>query len=178
MTEPPDYRGDYTVTTAPRGAVRPVVSLFTSRQQKMNSDGGDYGSQTHACSQPVVAPNPLISNDLQPPLLLTTPLVSKEEYRRKDGVGKEYAREGGSVVVVTQHAIERLQQRVRPCSDDEARTCLSCRGILSAIEFGARLVKLGTGQRVILRGQTVVTVIPADRKTPAAMDRMTRGDRV
>lgn len=80
-------------------------------------------------------------------------------------------------MIITQHAIERFQQRVRPCSDEEARSCLSCRGIITAIEFGARLVKLGTGQRVILRGQTVVTVIPADRKSVMAMDRMTRGER-
>lgn len=80
-------------------------------------------------------------------------------------------------MLITTHALQRYAERVRPCTEDEARAALSCRGIIAAIEFGAGLVKLGTGQRVIIRGQTVVTVIPAERKSPMAMDRMSRGGR-
>lgn len=80
-------------------------------------------------------------------------------------------------MIITDHACQRYAERVAPVTKAEARLALSCRGITAAIEFGAHIVKLGTGHRVILRGETVVTVIPADRKSPTAMDRTSRGER-
>jgi hypothetical protein len=65
-------------------------------------------------------------------------------------------------VIITAHAIERYRERVRPCSDDDAREALSSRAINAAIVFGARFVRLGTGQRIALTGDTVITVLPAE----------------
>lgn len=81
------------------------------------------------------------------------------------------------MLIITDHACIRYIERVAPVTKAEARLALSCRGIIAAMKFGARIVKLGTGHRVILRGETVVTVIPADRKSRDAMDRMSRPHR-
>lgn len=79
---------------------------------------------------------------------------------------------------LTTHAIQRAQQRIPGVTtEDQARAILTSRAIVAAIAFGCRLVKLGTGNRVILRGATVVTVIPAERQSRNAMDRMSRGGR-
>lgn len=63
---------------------------------------------------------------------------------------------------VTTHAIERYQERVSNVPDADARAALSCPAVLKAAEIGAPFVKLGTGQRIVLDGQRVVTVLPSD----------------
>lgn len=101
MAQPPDYchdyKGDYSLARSRAFCSR----AFIEPHHKLNGEHPDYGSHTHRCSQPVVTSKSLILNDFQPSRLLTTPLVSKEEYRRKSGVGKEYARGGSRVVGVT-----------------------------------------------------------------------------
>jgi hypothetical protein len=165
MTEPPDYRPDYKVTTAPRGDVCPVVTLFTKIASKLNGGVVDYGSRHHRCSQPVVTYKPLILNDKATTRLLTTPLVSREEYRRKSGVGKEYAREGSPVVVVTHHALSRAIERVPGIATvDQARALLSGSAIRLAAMFGAHYVRLGTGQHVVIRDSAVITVLPKEAR--------------
>lgn len=63
---------------------------------------------------------------------------------------------------VTQHAVERFQERVSNIPDADARAALSCPAVLMAAEIGAPYVKLGTGQRIVLEGSRVVTVLPKD----------------
>lgn len=63
---------------------------------------------------------------------------------------------------VSNHAVLRYQQRVAPVSMEQARAALSSTAIQRAAEFGATYVRLGTGQRVVIQGSTVVTVQPAD----------------
>lgn len=64
---------------------------------------------------------------------------------------------------VTRHAIDRYRQRVADLTDDEIAAILDSPTIRDAIAFGCRSVKLGTGHRVVLRGDKVVTVNPARR---------------
>lgn len=63
---------------------------------------------------------------------------------------------------VTQHAVERFQERVSNVTDAEAREALSSPTVRKAAEFGAPYVKLGTGQRIVLERDRVITVLPAD----------------
>lgn len=60
---------------------------------------------------------------------------------------------------ISKHAIQRYQERVAPVTDDEAKARLSSKAIQLAATFGARCLRLGTGQRVILKGPYVVTVL-------------------
>lgn len=61
---------------------------------------------------------------------------------------------------VSQHAIERYQQRVADVSEAEAEAALSTPAIKAAAAFGAEFVRLGTGHRVTLQNGVVVTVQP------------------
>lgn len=63
---------------------------------------------------------------------------------------------------VSRHAIQRYQERVRACSEQEARQALSTTTVELAARIGARFVRLATGHRIALEGTTVTTVIPAD----------------
>lgn len=63
---------------------------------------------------------------------------------------------------ITAHALKRCQERVANVTEDEARVILSSAVVRKAIDFGAHVVRLGTGQRVIIEGGSVITVLPAD----------------
>lgn len=65
----------------------------------------------------------------------------------------------------TTHAIRRYIERVHDCSEAEAASSLSSPMIELAAKFGAPFVKLSTGQRIVLRGNVVVTVLPADTRS-------------
>lgn len=65
-------------------------------------------------------------------------------------------------IYITQHAIERYQQRVQACNDDDARTALSSPTIMRALAFGCPYVKLGTGQRIVIEDGAVITVLPIE----------------
>lgn len=69
---------------------------------------------------------------------------------------------GRAGIHVTNHSIIRYQERVSPVSIDEARRILSSEMIARACAFGARFVRLGTGQRIVLEGYSVVTVLPRE----------------
>lgn len=63
-------------------------------------------------------------------------------------------------LIVSAHAILRFQERVRPCSDDEATKALSTRAFHLAATLGRCSVKLPTGHRAVMRSGTVITVLP------------------
>jgi len=63
---------------------------------------------------------------------------------------------------ITAHAIERYIERVAPVTPDEAREALDSAAVRCAAEIGARFVRLSTGQRIVLQGHTVVTVMPSE----------------
>lgn len=63
-------------------------------------------------------------------------------------------------LTVTTHAITRYRERVRDVPADVARQELTAPVIERAARFGAAYVRLGTGQRVVLRENRVVTVLP------------------
>ena len=66
------------------------------------------------------------------------------------------------VIKITAHAISRYRERVAPVDYDKAHAALSCRAVHIAAAFGAKFVRIATGQRIVLEGDTVVTVMPAD----------------
>lgn len=78
--------------------------------------------------------------------------------------------------IISAHAIERYQQRVRPCSDDEAREAMSTPFIRAAVAFGAHLIRLGSGHRLIIRNGAIITITPAQKHTRGWLDRATRGE--
>ena len=65
-------------------------------------------------------------------------------------------------LLVTDHAVLRFQERVRPCTDQEARTALSTPAVHAAALFGAQFVRLATGHRIALKGHVVITVLPPE----------------
>lgn len=68
------------------------------------------------------------------------------------------------MIHLTHHAIERAVERIPGVqTEDQARIALSSTAIHLAIQIGAPFVKLGTGQHVVLSGETVVTVLPRER---------------
>ena len=75
------------------------------------------------------------------------------------------------MIYPTDHAIQRYQERVHQCSKAEAIASLTSPVIELAARFGAMTVKLGTGQRILLKGNVVVTVLSSDHRA-----RQLRGD--
>lgn len=63
---------------------------------------------------------------------------------------------------VTSHAIERAMERIGCKTPAEAQAMLTGPFIVAAADFGAQYVRLATGQRIVLDGRSVVTVLPAN----------------
>lgn len=63
---------------------------------------------------------------------------------------------------VTRHAIQRYRERVADVPAAEVWRALDIPAVRVAIEFGARFVRLAGGQRVVLKENRVVTVLPSD----------------
>lgn len=66
------------------------------------------------------------------------------------------------MVHVTTHAIERFLERVAAVTWEEAEIALSSPVVVLAAKFGARFVRLPTGQRIVIEQGKVVTVLPTD----------------
>lgn len=67
------------------------------------------------------------------------------------------------MITVTDHAVRRYQERVADVSDDEARSAMTSPAVICAADFGAPFVRLGTGQRIVIHGHAIITVLPADK---------------
>lgn len=65
------------------------------------------------------------------------------------------------MIHITSHAPSRYRERVAPVDYERARAVLASPTVECAADFGAPYVRLGTGQRIVLEGRTVVTVLPA-----------------
>lgn len=65
------------------------------------------------------------------------------------------------MIHVTRHAIQRYQERVAPLDDGSVRARIHAhdRAIAAAADFGAAVVRLGDGTRLVLDGRSVVTVL-------------------
>lgn len=63
---------------------------------------------------------------------------------------------------VTRHAVERYQERIEPVTKAEARARIraSVVAVHQAAAFGATVVRMGDGTKLILEGTCVVTVLP------------------
>ena len=74
-------------------------------------------------------------------------------------------------MIVTMHAAERYCERVNPAlTVSQARSAIAAHAsaIECAIAFGAHVVRIGTGQKLVIEGDAVVTVAPRDfMRTPA-----------
>jgi hypothetical protein len=66
------------------------------------------------------------------------------------------------MIHVTHHACERFIERVAGVTIEEARVAIlsHTRAIEVAAAFGCQVVRLGSGQRLILNGSRVLTVYP------------------
>lgn len=73
-------------------------------------------------------------------------------------------------VYVTRHAIKRYQERVADVPAAQIWRSLDCPAVRIAIEFGARFVRLAGGQRLVLEGSNIITVLPEDYCT-GSLDR-------
>lgn len=66
-------------------------------------------------------------------------------------------------ITITQHAIKRCIERIPGIfTEESARAALSTKAIERAAQFGAKYVRLGTGQRVVIENSRIITVLPAD----------------
>jgi hypothetical protein len=67
------------------------------------------------------------------------------------------------MIHVTHHACERFIERVAPCSLDAARAHIleSAKAIEAAARFGCEVVRRAHGERLVLQGETAVTVYAA-----------------
>ncbi len=63
-------------------------------------------------------------------------------------------------MIITTHAIQRYQERIANVPDDQARAAMNTHATRTAIAFGAPFVKLGSGHRIVIDGDTLVTVLP------------------
>lgn len=72
---------------------------------------------------------------------------------------------------VTRCAIESFQALVADVSDERAIEALSSPVIRLADDFGAPVVRLGSGERVVLKNHAVVTVLPAEHPPTIANQR-------
>lgn len=68
------------------------------------------------------------------------------------------------MIHVTHHAVQRYQERVRNVPEAEVRAILSGKAFQAAATFGARCVILPRGQRAVIHGATVVTILCARRR--------------
>lgn len=68
------------------------------------------------------------------------------------------------MIHVYAHAIQRYQERVRPCSAEDARADIMAahRGIEAAAAIHCSVVRLASGARLVLDGSNVVTVYGRD----------------
>jgi hypothetical protein len=65
------------------------------------------------------------------------------------------------MVHVTQHAVDRALERVPGLKSEAQAYCLlTSWAVHKAIEIGAPFVRLGTGQRIVLMEDRVITVLP------------------
>ena len=81
------------------------------------------------------------------------------------------------MVRISQHAIERYQQRVEPVSDELAEKALQTPAVKAAANLGCECKVLRPdGWRVVVVDGTVVTVEPTQKSRPsvAKMKRMSR----
>lgn len=67
-------------------------------------------------------------------------------------------------VAITHHAIDRYRQRVADLPERSIRRVLAGRTVQLAVAIGGPFVRLPTGQRVVLQGDVVVTVLPVDQE--------------
>lgn len=66
-------------------------------------------------------------------------------------------------VVISRHALDRWIERVEPTADDEKATAsIMAHGkvLELAVSLKAHAVKLGCGAKLVLKGDTIVTVLP------------------
>lgn len=80
-------------------------------------------------------------------------------------------------VLITQHAVQRYQERVANVPEDQARAAMSSRTVDLADAIGAPFVRLGGGQRLVLEDHKVVTVLPRDTWTGTLDRRRVRARR-
>lgn len=70
-------------------------------------------------------------------------------------------------VFLTRHAIQRYRERVADLPAAAIWAALDIPAVHVAIDFGAQFVKLSGGQRVVLRANSIVTILPREFRLSA-----------
>lgn len=65
-------------------------------------------------------------------------------------------------VCLTHHALARYRERVADLSDGGIRAAVDTPALQCAIDFGAPYLRLPGGQRLVLDGATILTVLPKE----------------
>lgn len=72
----------------------------------------------------------------------------------------------GNMIHITHHAFTRYRERVNPkLSNAEIVRLIDTPRIRRAVEFGASIVRLGCGARLVIEEFNVVTVLPRENYT-------------
>lgn len=66
------------------------------------------------------------------------------------------------MIHITHHACDRYRERVGLLSDEAIADRLDTPAIQAAVAFGAGMVRLGCGARLVIKNGCVVTVLPRD----------------
>lgn len=70
------------------------------------------------------------------------------------------------MLIITSHAIDRAIERLPGVrTDGEAIAALDTPATRCAAKIGAKYVRLGTGQRIVIENGIVTTVLPSDTLT-------------
>ncbi len=65
---------------------------------------------------------------------------------------------------LTGHAIQRYRERVENVPEPVVRERLSTPGIIAAIAFGVRVIRLGCGAQLVIEKGSIVTVLAAHQR--------------
>lgn len=68
-------------------------------------------------------------------------------------------------MIVTAHAFIRYQERIANVDIHSITQALDTPAVRTAIAFGAPYVRLGSGHRIVLEGDRIVTILPPETQT-------------
>jgi len=65
-------------------------------------------------------------------------------------------------LTITAHALKRYRERIADLPEAAILAHLDTPAVQTAIAIGAPYVRLATRHRVVIKGSTIVTILPAD----------------
>lgn len=65
---------------------------------------------------------------------------------------------------ITRHAIDRFRERIADIPEEQIRARLDTPAVRLALRIGAPFVKLGSGHRLVVRDNAIISVLDVDHK--------------